>query len=472
MSSLAGRVLSLARGASRGRGDSRLEEKVRATLGEILSQFGEPFAFQGLDYVASNLAGSMNGRLVEEHRSPSEWAKSAIYSSPAVFACLAARQAVFSSARLSWQALAGGRPSGLFGNPDLRIFENPYPGGSTKKLLSRMEMDVFLYGNSYHVRLGNRIVRLQPDWVKIVIQPLEFPGRGPGGSSSLAGWEVAGYVYEHGGQGSGETSVFMPEEVAHYAPHEDPWAQYRGMSWLTPLIREIFADDQMTEYKARHLQNGATPSMVIKQPPEVTPELAKRFKDAFTDVYVGASNAGKPLHVGGGADVTVVGSTLEKLDFRAVQGAGETRIAAVAGIPPVVVGFSEGLSAATYSNYAMARRRWADGSLHPAWEGAATALAPLVRTPAGARLWYDVRDVAFLREDEGDQAQIQWRRAATLRTLVDAGFTAESAIAAIGNDELSQLEHSGLFSVQLQPPGDMSPDLAMDPPDPTEEGNE
>jgi hypothetical protein len=44
-------------------------------------------------------------------------------------------------------------------------------------------------------------------------------------------------------------------------------------------------------------------------------------------------------------------------------------------------------------------------------------------------------------------------KAATLRNLVDAGFTADSAVTAVETGDFTSLEHSGLFSVQLQPPG-------------------
>lgn len=48
------------------------------------------------------------------------------------------------------------------------------------------------------------------------------------------------------------------------------------------------------------------------------------------------------MYVGGGADATVIGSSMKELDFTHVQSAGETWIAAAAGVPPVIVGLSEG----------------------------------------------------------------------------------------------------------------------------------
>jgi phage portal protein BeeE len=141
-----------------------------------------------------------------------------------------------------------------------------------------------------------------------------------------------------------------------------------------------------------------------------------------------------------------------------VQGAGETRIAAAAGVPPVIVGLSEGLAAATYSNYSQVRHRFADSTMHPLWANAAGSLAHLVRASGTAassavRLWYDARGVPFLREDRKDAAEILASQAQKIRTLVDAGFTPDSVRRAVDAEDWSLLSHTGLFSVQLQPPG-------------------
>jgi hypothetical protein len=169
----------------------------------------------------------------------------------------------------------------------------------------------------------------------------------------------------------------------------------------------------------------------------------------------------------------VVGSDFKQIDFKQVRGHGETRIAAAAGVPPVIVGLSEGLEAATYSNYGQARRRFADGTMRPLWGLMADSLAPIVNIPVGRsgepdnRLWYDDRDIPFLQEDVADEADIQETQARTIRTLVDGGFTPESAVSAVVNGDMTMLSHTGLYSVQLQEPG--TPDPA-DPPDPSANG--
>jgi hypothetical protein len=79
------------------------------------------------------------------------------------------------------------------------------------------------------------------------------------------------------------------------------------------------------------------------------------------------------------------------------------------------------------------------------------------------RLWYDDRDIAFLREDEKDRAEIQGLEARTIRTLLDAGYEGDSVIAAVLDSDWAKLQHTGLFSVQLQAPGAGQP-TDSDPP--------
>jgi hypothetical protein len=44
--------------------------------------------------------------------------------------------------------------------------------------------------------------------------------------------------------------------------------------------------------------------------------------------------------------------------------------------------------------------------------------------------------------------------------LLDGGFTAESAIAAVTTGDFDALEHTGLLSVQLQEPGALDEDTS------------
>jgi phage portal protein BeeE len=366
-----------------------------------------------------------------------------------VFACQMARMRIFTEARFQFQTMRRGRPAELFGTAQLARLENPWPNGTTGELLARMLQDVDLAGNWFGRKTGplasaNRLERLRPDWMAIVL----------GSNRDLLTAELAGYIYYPDGPESKTRPVILAaEEVAHWSPIPDPLASYRGMSWLTPVLRDIAGDSAATDHKLAFWEHAATPNLVFKMDPNLSEDAFKKFKAMVESNHAGALNSWKNLYIGGAADVTVAGSNFKDMDLRQVQGAGETRIAAAAGVPPIIAGLSEGLNAATYSNYAQARRAFADLTLRPLWRSAAAALAPLVDVPAGARLWYDDRDIAFLHDDRADAAQAQATQAGTISTLVNAGFEPESVKAAVDAEDFSLLKHSGLMSVQLLPPG-------------------
>jgi phage portal protein BeeE len=228
-------------------------------------------------------------------------------------------------------------------------------------------------------------------------------------------------------------------------------SRFRGMSWITPVLREIQADGLATRHKGKFFENAATPNMAVSLKETISPEAFAAFKEQFRQRYAGTDNAYETMLLNG-ADMTVVGADMKQLDFKATQGAGETRMCAAGGVPPIIVGLSEGLQASTYSNYGQARRKFGDHWARPSWRDAAGALGSILQKPAGAKLWYDTRDIAFLQEDEADAAQIHAQNAQTIKTYVEAGFTPASAVLAVNTGNETLLEHTGMVSVQLQDP--------------------
>lgn len=116
----------------------------------------------------------------------------------------------------------------------------------------------------------------------------------------------------------------------------------------------------------------------------------------------------------------------------------------------MIVGLSEGLEAVTYNTYGQARRRFADLTVRPLWNSVCGALANIVAVPSGARLWYDDQGISFLQEDQKDAADIQFVQAQSARQLVDGGWDPDSVVAFLSTNDINQLKHSGLPSVQLQ----------------------
>jgi hypothetical protein len=371
-----------------------------------------------------------------------------------IFACMAAHLRLFSQARFQWQRMSGGRPGDLFGTAELGILEKPWPGGVTADLLGRASQHADYAGNFFATRRKNRIVWMRPTWVDIVLGSNSDPDV----TSVDLDAEILGYIYYPGGKLSRNTPVaLLASEVAHYAPIPDPLASYRGMSWLTPVIRETMGDNAATAHKLAFFENGATANLVLKRNDPLTQVAFDEWVDKVNSGHRGVANAYKTFFLDNGADATVVGANMQQMEFAVTQSAGEVRIAVAAGIPAPVLGILEGLqgSALNAGNFSAARRLYADMWARPSWGNFAASMEVLVPAPSNARLWYDARDIPFLAEDEKDAADIQQVKAQTVRSFIDGGFKADDAIKAVEAGDIGLLigKHTGLFSVQLQAPG-------------------
>jgi phage portal protein BeeE len=409
------------------------------------------FTYNGVSYPIVGL--NQYGSKTEDIESSFDAYVQSVYkANPIVFAAVEARRQVFSEARFQWQRMERGRPTDLFGDQELAVLERPWPNGTTGELLSRAEQDTSFGGNFYAIRERTRIRRFRPDWVSII---LSAP------PDEAVASDVVGYVVKPGGPLSKADPVtYLPEQMCHWSPIPDPLAQYRGMSWLTPVIREVMADKAAADHKLKFFENGATLSTIVGLK-DVTDEQFDEFVGAFRKAHEGVANAYRTLFLAGAVDTTVVGTDLRQIDFKQTQGAGETRISAASRVPAVILGISEGMQGSSLNagNYDAAKKNWERGFMRPHWRSACAAFESLVRVPTGARLWYDTRDIAFLRDDENNLAEIRQKDAQTLRTLVDAGFNPDAAVEYVKTGDLSRLvgTHSGLFSVQLQPPGSEQP---------------
>lgn len=412
------------------------------------------FSVGGQTYTVP-VATSMPGQKAEAIGNSFEgYVAGGLMANSVVFSLVSVRLRVFSEARFQYQRLRNGRPGDLFGDATLSLLEEPWPGGTTGDLLAINLLHSDMAGNAYTTILNGQAVVMRPDWVEILLGNRYANG-------GIVGMEKLGYAYYHGGKRSGAEPVFfLADEVAHFAPQPDPLAWYRGMSWLTPVVREVRSDGAMVGHKLKYFENAATPNVAVSLKEITDPTQFQEFVDKMDESHKGWENAYKTLYLGGGADVTVIGANMQ--DFRTVQGAGEVRIAQAAGVPPSVAGLADSLEGATLNagNFGQARRQFADGTLSSLWRNVSGSFTTLVPgKPANARLWIDTRDVPFLREDQKDEAEIRQLEAQSIRELFIAGFTPDSSVAAVMAGDWSLLKHTGTYSVQVQSPGTTSTKL-------------
>lgn len=430
-------------------------ELTRADQEISLTDWAQMFGFGGLNYMLSGTSAAQDRESIEN--SFIGYINGLYKTDGVVFACMEARRSLFTEMRFQFQRIKNGRPLELFGTRELDILETPWPNGTTGELLSRAIQDVDLAGNHYVVRERTRLRRLRPDWVEIV---LSAP------PDQAVESDVVGYIYWPGGihNSPEHARIYTPDEVAHWCPIPDPEAQYRGMSWLTPVIPEILSDKKATQHKSSFYDNAATPKLAVSLKETVTKAQFVEFMAAFEAANGGIENAYKTLYLGGGADVSLIGANMQQMDFKNVQGAGETRIAAAARVHPVIVGLSEGMQGSSLNagNYKTVKESLGDQTLRPLWRSISAAYQTIIRLPqpngqdaipGTIRLWYDDRDVAFLRTDRKDEAEIQSLQAETASKLITAGFEPDSIVQYLSTGDPNVLKHSGLVSVQLLPPG-------------------
>lgn len=374
-----------------------------------------------------------------------------------VFACLATRYLLFSQARFQWQQTRQGTPGNLFGTPELGILEHPDDGRSTTDLLARMMLDADIAGIGYQARIDQTIKRLRPDWTAAV-----FGSKRKDALPTDPDSKLLGFAYQPGGLGSGaEMMLFLPEQVSWLSTAPGGIRDIVGMSWLTPIMRDITSDTAATIHKLSYFRNAATPNLAVTIPEGMKKTEAEEWIELFEQEHRGVSNAYRSMYFAGGAKAEIVGANLRQIDYRNVTAQGEDRIAQAAMIHPVLLGTTDGLggSALNQGNFQAAARWTADRFLYSAWGNAAGSLERFLKRPnPAARLWYDVRRIPFLRDDIEARAKVNQAEGSTIGGLIKDGFTADSAKAAIiAGGDWSLLVHTGLVSVQLQPPGTAMP---------------
>jgi hypothetical protein len=374
-------------------------------------------------------------------------------SNGVVFACLATRFLLFSEARFAFQQMRGSRPGNLFGTPALSVLETPEPGRTTGDMLARMILDNDLAGIWFGLLRAGTIKRLRPDWTATV-----FGSKRKDATPQDPDSVLAGFSYMPGGP-TGQASLmsFLPEEVAHYSTVPDGIRNYVGMPWLTPVLRELMADSAGTIHKLAYYRNAATPNLTVTMPAGMAKEKAEEWIELFEQEHRGAFNAFKTIYFGGGASADAIGANLGELDFRKIQAGGESRIIAAAGLNGALFGLGDIQGSALNAGNMAAIVRWiADSTMRPAWRNAAGSLQWVIGTPASSsRLWYDDRDVPFLRDDVRDSARATQLHGSTVGGLINNGFLPDDAVDAVMANDLRRLigKHTGLVSVQLQPPG-------------------
>lgn len=197
-------------------------------------------------------------------------------------------------------------------------------------------------------------------------------------------------------------------DVVHFRDGIDPHNDMLGLSPIAALIREIYADNRTGDYRAAIMRNGgAIPYALAPKDPNIdlTEEQVSKLK-AETMRKTSGEDVGKPLILSGGVELLRLAISPKDMVIDEFAKVPEERLAAVIGIPGMVLGFGSALARSTFSNYEQASEAAYETYMVPLWRylDEEMTLQLLLRDYEGMdsmrRVDHDLSTVRALQEDE------------------------------------------------------------------------
>lgn len=277
---------------------------------------------------------------------------------------------------------------------------NPYYSGRVLWMATVLE---FAFGNAYWRIIrdnGGSVAELW--WIpSALIQPVWNDRQWPNT------W-IHHYEYKAGGR----TETISPNDVVHFRFGMDPNNPRMGFTPLAAMMREIYIDDQASNFTASVLRNLGIIGLVFSPKtgsPSIPPGKLQEFKDYAKEKFTG-DNRGNAAVFSNPTDVQVLQYNLQGFDMGPIRDIAEERLSAALGIPAAVVGFGTGLQQTKVG----ATMRELIGQ---AWNGCIMPMQAILAEELDRsllpefqantdlfRVQFDTSDVRALREDEQQKA--------------------------------------------------------------------
>jgi HK97 family phage portal protein len=206
--------------------------------------------------------------------------------------------------------------------------------------------------------------------------------------------------------GDGQYEDIPTENMIHLRLGIEERDHRVGCAPLRRLLRQIASDEQAAAFEDRLLRNFAVPGTIVTTPPEVSmsAEQAEMLRDRIHQAYSG-ERQGYTGVLTGGAKLERVSFSPSEMALEAIHKYLESRICAVLGVPPAVVGLMVGLEQT--SNYASARvlfEAFTERTLIPRWSLVQAKVNQQLTldftNDRAVKAEFDLSDVRSLQEDE------------------------------------------------------------------------
>lgn len=293
-----------------------------------------------------------------------------------------------------WQTVDDHKLTALLNQPN-----QFYDGDAVFKALV---ISYCLDGNAYLIKVRNTIGEVlelwyAPHWM---IEP-KWPNDGT--------TFISHYDYRPTG---GKKQILPPRDVVHLRFGLDPRNPRKGFSPLKPLLREIFTDEEASNFAASVLRNQGFPGIVIspKEGQSQTLEQAKEQKANFTQHFTG-DRRGEPFVSTRPTDINTFGFNSQQIQLTGLRDVSEERVCAMLGLPAAIVGFGAGLQqvkvgATMREMVRLARVNVINPMARTFGKGFTSQLLnDFTSQPKRNKVIFDMSDVSVFQEDETEREE-------------------------------------------------------------------
>jgi len=320
----------------------------------------------------------------------------------------------FTEAEPRAQSLNGGVWKFLPDHDLSLLLENPNPFYDGDTMWKATVLSHWLDGNSYWWKVRNRFGDVIQLWYlpHFLVEP-KWPRDG---STFIS-------HYEYRVRGAGHPQIIPVRDIVHFRFGLDPENPRLGLSTLKPLLREVFTDEEASNFSASILRNMGVPGVIISPKSEKalpSPAEAEKLKEYIRTNFTG-DKRGESFAFGVPTEIAQFGFDPSKLLLTELRDITEERVCAAIGIPSAVVGFGSGLQSTKVGATMRELRQLAwNACITPQQKSIAKQLTKqlmpdFVSQLRRYRIRFDMSDVAAFQEELTARAE----RAAT---LVQAGI--------------------------------------------------
>ena len=155
------------------------------------------------------------------------------------------------------------------------------------------------------------------------------------------------------------------DDVVHFRDGNDPYMPQFGWSYIRSIYREIYGDNEVSNFQSRLFGGSAVPPFMVEINENISFDKEKaQMMAADLKRKTSGDNKGEPIVIWGGKPHKLSWSPSE-LDLKMLHRFSEERFCAVTGIPAVVLGLGVGHDHSIFNNVAQADKRAYEAYLKP-----------------------------------------------------------------------------------------------------------